>query len=147
MSHGSTITIDESKMVAGYTATWVDPKTCATSTTTPGHDVQLHELPRGTNSDGEVDWVLVLAASRARRAGQVDAQALTDSVAITFTQILTDLVGLTDATTVTLTGPITDDTNPITATVRDSGHRTTVRAAGTRLTLRSSARTTVKENP
>jgi hypothetical protein len=58
MSHGSTITIDESKMAAGYTATWVDPKTCATSAATPG--ITYNSTAKGSNSDGQADWVLVL---------------------------------------------------------------------------------------
>jgi hypothetical protein len=63
MSHGSTITIDESKMVAGYTATWLDPKSGATSSATPG--TTYNSTAKGTNSDGQADWVLVLKAPSA----------------------------------------------------------------------------------
>jgi hypothetical protein len=74
MSHGSTITIDESKMVAGYTATWVDPKTCATSATTPGPT--YNSTAKGTNSDGQNDWVLVLAAPSTALTVAVDTAVL-----------------------------------------------------------------------
>ena len=60
MSHGSTITIDQSKMVAGYTATWVDPVTLATSSATPGST--YNSTAKGSNSAGEADWALVLQA-------------------------------------------------------------------------------------
>jgi hypothetical protein len=60
MSHGSTITIDQTKMAAGYTATWVDPVTLATSAATPGST--YNSTAKGSNSAGEADWALVLQA-------------------------------------------------------------------------------------
>jgi Protein of unknown function (DUF4038) len=60
MTHAATITIDESKMAAGYTATWVDPASCATSSATPG--TTYNSGAKGNNSAGNPDWVLVLAA-------------------------------------------------------------------------------------
>ena len=66
MSHGSTITIDQTKMAGGagnYTATWVDPVTCATSAATPGST--YNSTAKGNNSQGDADWVLVLQAQPA----------------------------------------------------------------------------------
>lgn len=60
MSHGSTITIDQSQMASGYTATWVDPVTLATSSATPG--TTYNSTAKGSNSAGEADWALVLQA-------------------------------------------------------------------------------------
>jgi hypothetical protein len=59
MSHPSTIDIDESKMVAGYTATWVDPNSGAVTPASPGPTYTTVGKP--ANSDGQNDWVLVLA--------------------------------------------------------------------------------------
>ena len=58
MSHATTITIDQTKMVSGYTATWVDPVTCATSSATVGST--YNSTAKGNNSKGDADWVLVL---------------------------------------------------------------------------------------
>jgi hypothetical protein len=63
MSHGSTITIDQTKMASGYTATWVDPVTLATSAATPGST--YNSTAKGSNSAGEADWALVLQAPSA----------------------------------------------------------------------------------
>ena len=60
MSSGSTIGIDQSKMKAGYTATWVDPISGATSSATPGSS--FNSTAKGNNSQGDPDWLLVLAA-------------------------------------------------------------------------------------
>ena len=60
MSHASTITIDQSKMAAGYTATWLDPASGATSAGTPG--TTYNSGAKGNNSAGDADWVLVLKA-------------------------------------------------------------------------------------
>ena len=54
------ITIDQTKMAAGYTATWVDPNTAATTSTTAGST--YNSTPLGNNSAGNPDWVLVLQA-------------------------------------------------------------------------------------
>jgi hypothetical protein len=61
MSHGSTITIDESKMVPGYVAYWVDPASGATSAATPG--TTYNSTAKGNNSVSDADWVLVLMDS------------------------------------------------------------------------------------
>ena len=52
------ITIDQAKMAAGYTATWVDPSSLATSTATAGST--YNSTGKGNNSAGNPDWVLVL---------------------------------------------------------------------------------------
>ena len=54
----TTITIDEGQMAAGYTATWVDPVTGATTSETTG--TTYDSSTPGTNSAGGSDWVLVL---------------------------------------------------------------------------------------
>lgn len=53
------ITIDQSKMVAGYTVTWIDPVSGATFAGTPGSTYNS-TTARGNNSAGDPDWVLVL---------------------------------------------------------------------------------------
>jgi hypothetical protein len=58
MSHASSITIDESQMVAGYKAYWVDPVTGSATLTTSGPSYSSSGL--GNNSDAQADWVLVL---------------------------------------------------------------------------------------
>ena len=52
----TTITIDQTKMATGYTATWVDPATGAQTSGTAGATYANH----GTNSVGARDWVLIL---------------------------------------------------------------------------------------
>jgi hypothetical protein len=54
------ITIDQSKMAAGYGAKWVDPSSLALTTATPGST--YNSTPLGNNSAGNPDWVLVLAS-------------------------------------------------------------------------------------
>lgn len=53
------ITIDQSKMVSGYTVTWIDPVSGATFAGTPGSTYNS-TTARGNNSAGDPDWVLVL---------------------------------------------------------------------------------------
>jgi hypothetical protein len=53
------ITIDQSKMVAGYTATWLDPVSGAQTAGTPGSTYNSTTAV-GNNSAGDPDWVLVL---------------------------------------------------------------------------------------
>jgi hypothetical protein len=54
------ITIDQTKMLAGYGAKWVDPWTCAATTAATGST--YNSTPLGNNSKGDPDWVLVLAS-------------------------------------------------------------------------------------
>ena len=58
MSSPTTITIDQTKMVSGYTATWVDPASGATSSATPG--TTYNSTAKGNNSAGDTDWALIL---------------------------------------------------------------------------------------
>ena len=60
MSHATTITIDQSKMAAGYGAKWMDPVTGATTTAAVGST--YNSAAQGANSVGDPDWVLVLAS-------------------------------------------------------------------------------------
>jgi hypothetical protein len=53
------ITIDQTKMKAGYTATWIDPVNGATFAGTTGTTYNS-TTARGNNSAGDPDWVLVL---------------------------------------------------------------------------------------
>jgi hypothetical protein len=57
MSHASTITIDQSKLGGGYTATWLDPASGATTGTATG--TTYNSGSQGSNSVGDADWVLV----------------------------------------------------------------------------------------
>jgi len=52
------ITIDQTKMAGGYTATWYDPATAAATPTTAGSSYNSTGL--GNNSTGFADWLLVL---------------------------------------------------------------------------------------
>ncbi len=58
------ITIDQSKMAAGYTVIWIDPVNGATSAGTPGSTFNSGTA-KGSNSAGDPDWVLVLQAQQA----------------------------------------------------------------------------------
>jgi hypothetical protein len=53
------ITIDQTKMVSGYTVTWLDPVTGATQAGTAGSSYNSASAV-GNNSAGDPDWVLVL---------------------------------------------------------------------------------------
>ena len=53
-----TITINQALLAPGYTATWVDPVTAATTATATGGT--YNSTPLGNNSAGNADWVLVL---------------------------------------------------------------------------------------
>lgn len=63
LSHATSITIDQSKMVAGYQAFWVDPITGVKTQTTAGST--YNSATPGNNSQGDPDWVLVLQAPSA----------------------------------------------------------------------------------
>ena len=45
-------------MATGYTATWIDPVSGATSSATPG--TTYNSTAKGSNSKGDPDWVLAL---------------------------------------------------------------------------------------
>jgi hypothetical protein len=56
----TTITIDQTKLAAGYGAKWMDPVTGVTTTATAGST--YNSTAQGTNSAGDPDWVLILAS-------------------------------------------------------------------------------------
>jgi hypothetical protein len=60
MSHASSITVDQTRMAAGYGAKWYDPASGAVQSATPG--TTYNSAPLGNNSAGDPDWVLVLAS-------------------------------------------------------------------------------------
>ena len=62
----TTITIDESQMVAGYTANWIDPADGTTTSATTG--TTYNSATPGTNSAGGSDWVLVLQGTATQDA-------------------------------------------------------------------------------
>jgi hypothetical protein len=71
LSHATTITIDQSKMTAGYLAYWVDPITGVKTLTTSGSS--YNSGSQGSNSQGDADWVLVLIANTAVNASAGNA--------------------------------------------------------------------------
>jgi len=62
----TTITVNQSLIAPGYSATWIDPITGAKTTATPGST--YNSTAKGTNSQGDPDWVLVLEGTRAPAA-------------------------------------------------------------------------------
>lgn len=63
LPNSTTITIDQSKLVAGYVAYWVDPFTGAMTSATTGST--YNSTAKGNNSQGDPDWVLVFMAQSA----------------------------------------------------------------------------------
>jgi hypothetical protein len=88
LSHATTIGIDQTKMVSGYVAFWVDPITGAKTATTAGSS--YNSATPGNNSQGDPDWLLVLQApSGASRTATLSGQGtLTASPAFTPTAAL-----------------------------------------------------------
>jgi hypothetical protein len=101
------ITIDQTKMVSGYSATWVDPSNpTLTSSATPGST--YNSGPNGNNAAGQPDWVLVLQAppsvSVAAPAAAATATAPAPSEAIGATAgVPTALAGAVNPTILTAT--------------------------------------------
>lgn len=56
----TTITVNTSLLAAGWNANWVDPVTCATSSAGTGGS--YNSTAKGSNSQGDPDWVLVFQA-------------------------------------------------------------------------------------
>ncbi len=56
----TTITCTTTMLASGWTASWVDPITCATSSA--GTGPTFNSTAKGTNSQGDPDWVLVFRA-------------------------------------------------------------------------------------
>jgi hypothetical protein len=63
LPNATTITIDQTKLVSGYAASWVDPITGAKTSTTAG--TTYNSTAKGNNSQGDPDWVLVLQGTPA----------------------------------------------------------------------------------
>lgn len=61
------ITVDQTKMAAGYTAAWMDPLTGTKTLTTSG--TTYNSTPQGNNSGGNADWVLILQAPPVAQRG------------------------------------------------------------------------------
>lgn len=116
-THAATITIDESKMAAGYTAKWVDPASGATMSTTTGPTYTT--VGKSANSDGQNDWVLVLqkttgttpvsttrattwrvlSAISATRATTWNTKAVVTATRATTWRVLSQVVAATRSTT------------------------------------------------
>lgn len=95
----SAITVDTAQMVAGYTATWVDPTNGATTAGTPGTS-----FSKGNNAAGSTDWLLVLAAPTA--GDFTGTSTISETVSITATGVLgkTASVTITETVNRTATG-------------------------------------------
>ena len=63
---GMNVTIDQSLLVPGYTATWIDPASGATQPTSTGSTYNSAGL--GNNSAGGSDWALALQGPNPQRA-------------------------------------------------------------------------------
>jgi Protein of unknown function (DUF4038) len=59
----TTITVNQSLLAPGYTATWIDPVSGAKTTATPG--TTYNSTAKGTNSQGDPDWALVFQGTQA----------------------------------------------------------------------------------
>jgi hypothetical protein len=59
MPLATTITIDQTKMLAGYGAKWMDPASGVLTAATVGST--YNSTAQGSNSVGAPDWALVLA--------------------------------------------------------------------------------------
>ena len=64
-------------MGSGWTAVWVDPITCATSSA--GSGPTFNSTAKGNNSQGDPDWVLVLATPSSLNSGPNYASAQSSS--------------------------------------------------------------------
>jgi hypothetical protein len=60
LPNSTTVTINQSLLTPGYTATWIDPVTGAKTAATPGST--YNSTAKGNNSQGDPDWVLVFQA-------------------------------------------------------------------------------------
>lgn len=106
LSHGTTITIDESQVggAGNYTARRMDPDSGTLTTLTPG--TTYNSASWGNNGKGDPDWVLVLAA-----AGGATAIPLPEAGAGAETLTITAAVALVEAgagaQAVTVTAPTT----------------------------------------
>lgn len=95
LSHATSITIDQSQLVAGYAAFWVDPITGAKTSTATG--TTYNSATPGNNSQGDPDWVLVFqtASTPAGTASLSGTGSLTASPQLAGTAALSGLGSLT----------------------------------------------------
>lgn len=63
LPNATTITIDPTKLAAGYTPYWVDPVTGTKTATAPS--TTYNSTAKGTNSQGDPDWVLAFVGPQA----------------------------------------------------------------------------------
>lgn len=111
LSHATTITIDQAKMVTGYTASWMDPVTGALTPTTAGSSY----TSSGNNSQGEPDWALVLQAPGAGTSATAGVAAVSAS-AVTAVPAVTASPGVPAVTTAGLAGQASASARPGAAT-------------------------------
>jgi len=65
----TTVTINQSLLAPGYTATWIDPVSGAKTSAATG--ATYNSTAKGTNSQGDPDWVLVFQGTQAPAAPAV----------------------------------------------------------------------------
>jgi Protein of unknown function (DUF4038) len=63
LPNATTITVNTALLASGWTATWVDPINCAVSSA--GSGPTFNSTAKGSNSQGDPDWVLVFQAPAA----------------------------------------------------------------------------------
>lgn len=97
-----TITLDGSKLVASYTATWVDPYSFATLSATP--NLTSYTTP-GSNSQSNTRWILVLAEAGSLVTGTA---TISETVTITAAGVVGAATGasITETTAITSTGTV-----------------------------------------
>jgi len=66
LSHATTITVNQALLNPGYTATWIDPVNGATSPAATG--TTYNSTAKGSNSQGDPDWVLAFQGPPAQPA-------------------------------------------------------------------------------
>lgn len=96
----TTITVNDTLLTAGYTSTWVDPITGATSTATPGGSAgarTFSSTAKGSNSQSDPDWVLVLQAP----TGVTGGATLSGVGSLTASPTLTGAAALSGSGTLT----------------------------------------------
>jgi hypothetical protein len=118
----ATITIDQTKMAAGYTATWVDPASGATSSATVGST--YNSTAQGSNSAADPDWLLVL------QAPPVSAFTGTASLAVTASLTAAGTVAAASGASLTATVTLTATGNVATVSAASFAVTATLAAAG-----------------
>jgi hypothetical protein len=108
MSHGTTITIDESQVggAGNYTAKRMDPDSGTLTTVTAG--TTYNSTAWGNNGKGDPDWVLVLFGAGASTVTLTDSGAGSDALAVAVPVPFTESGTGTDALSVSVTVPLTE---------------------------------------